>query len=120
MEDDIKFDVDKSVLEKAISLIPNDYDLIRFWSTEYIAENLSAYNGEEDLYVKITDRGNIVSNSTLCYALSRKGMERYIKVMDDMFIPADVPFNYFNVNKLNVYRLNYKVCEPNNSFKSDI
>lgn len=81
---------------------------------------LFANDGEKDLYKRITDRRELVVNSTLCYALSRKGMERYIKVMNDMFLPADMPFNYFNVKKLNVYRLNYKVCEPNNWFKSDI
>ena len=121
MEDDIRFIDNIKHVEKAFNSIPDDYDLIKFWSTDYYLDNnMKFYNGEDNLYKKIEANGEIPVTSTLCYALSRNGMKKYIDIMDVMFIPADMPFQCFNPKKLNIYGMNYKFVFTDNTIKSTI
>ena len=93
---------------EGLKLVPNDFDVLKVWSTDYYL--LKPWNGERNLFYQ--NKYRTENLSTLCYGLSRKGMERYIQIQDEIFSPADLPF--FKMYDLNFYRANFKLCEPHN------
>lgn len=124
-EDDVNF-IDYNLLNKISKLIPNDYDIIKFANDgnpekmKKIDEN--SINEDNNIFSKIIL--NDLNLSTMCYALSRSGMKKYIDYIlkiNDLYI-SDCIFNellkYYN-NNINIYRSNYYIC-PKKDFISTI
>lgn len=113
LEDDVEITESEENLQYMFDNLPKDYDLIKLYSTFGPKKK---FNKEvKDLFQK-----DVYSWSTACYALSRKGMEEYLRIMDQIFVVADMPFQYFNRSKLNCYSLNYKFFQINDSLESTI
>ena len=87
-EDDITFNKHISVEEiyNIFNSIPDDYDIIKFYN-----ENLDKSKILDEVTYISNNEQNIYnySLSSLCYALSRNGMKKYIEKMDDKFEIAD-------------------------------
>ena len=117
IEDDLNV-VDCDILSKTFDQIPEDFDVIKFWSTGYY--NNKEWNGESPLYN--SDREFVRDDcSTLCYALSRKGMKLYLDYQDKDFKPADIPFYYMKMDpNCKYYSLNYTVGVVPLNLKSEI
>lgn len=114
-EDDINFVVDKNVVDNIIKMIPDDYDIIKF------------YNGDDELYYPITTYDNIQFNINMvnrekwkCYwsmimvGYSRKGMKAYIDYIENFGLHAcDYPCEYIaNQENMKVYSLNTYFIKP--------
>lgn len=86
-EDDMQF---KNDIENIINILnkplPNDWNLIQYG---YYPGYSNTYNKELGPYNLITD--NIQNWGTPMYALSKKGMEYYIKFQDNQYSVADYP-----------------------------
>lgn len=82
-EDDINFIADPSIINIAFNNLPNDYTLIKYWGT-YI--NYNCFD-KTNLFIKFSS-----DLSTLCYTLSRKGMEQYMNSVENKFVAADTAF----------------------------
>lgn len=110
-EDDICFNYDVNLLDNIINNIPNDYDVLKFYNTCYDKQN-NIDNG----YFEIINEQNIklYYHSTLCYALSRKGMEALINEYEKNLLAADVALNRIKSNNdIKYYTLKLNVfCIP--------
>ena len=117
MEDDIKFIDDIEKIEYMFNSVPNDYDLVKFWTTGMNKERIT--NNEP--YKKLSSKsGKAAMFSNMCYAISRNGMKRYIELTDENFTPADSQFFNFDYDKYNVYKSNSIFVKPDNTLISDI
>lgn len=117
LEDDITSNVPIDELKVALSKAPTDFDIIRFgFSTNDIVKGEFVYADASNTNVKLW--------GTQFYALSRNGMEYYMKYLENKITVADEPF--FNCekiqeNKLKYYIMNSKYIHHNvEDFKSDI
>ena len=56
------------------------------------------------------------------YAMNRRGMERYVEIMDKSFMAADWPFIHFNdgKEKYNIYFPKYAIITHNDKIPSSI
>lgn len=88
MEDDIKFLKDVQTLYDFINNIPNDYDILQFGGFTTDKRCLDILNKIDEFWVM--HKGIQLWNASM-YALSRKGMEFYIKFMNKFFWVADGP-----------------------------
>ena len=105
MEDDISFMRDRIFFEKCIELIPNDYDIVKF-------HNLVAINRDCDSIKYI--KNQLYTYSTLCYAISRHGMELLIEEYDNFFAASDVVIERLKRKReCNIYHLAFNnLCKP--------
>ena len=95
LEDDLCFTRDLDLLSNVIKSIPEDYDVLQFggFTADPRAKTILSHYPDK-LWVK--HPGILVWNASM-YALSRRGMEYYIKFMDKFFTVADMPL-YFAPN----------------------
>ena len=113
-EDDVTFDIENiNKINEVMNNIPKNYNILRF---EWVKE----YNG----YVRKNERGYFIKTNkpswgTQCYALDRKGMEYYLKYIDNMLSVADMPLYESYIYHLNQYYCNIEICKELN-FKSTI
>ena len=113
IEDDILFNKDKIFLETLFNNIPEDYNIIKF----YYSYDNNNFNIDEIKYVdKSYEQFYKYDFSTLCYSLSRKGMEIMIDEYENNFTAADVILENIKKNdKKNdkYYILSHqKLCVP--------
>lgn len=113
IEDDILFNKDKKNLETLFNNIPQDYNIIKF----YYSHDDNEFNVPEVKYVdKSYEQFYKYVYSTLCYGLSRKGMEIMIDEYENNFAAADIVLeNIKNNDKINdkYYILSYNnLCLP--------
>lgn len=113
IEDDILFNKDKNFLEILFNDIPQDYNIIKFYySFDYNKFNISELKYVDKSYKQFYK----YMFSTLCYGLSRKGMEIIIDEYENNFAAADVILeNIKNNDEKNdkYYILSYqKLCKP--------
>ena len=108
-EDDILFN-NIRVLKDIINNIPNDYDVLKFHNHVYDKRNLIVNN----CFFELIDNPDKYYHSTLCYALSRKGMEAVINEYESNFAAADVVLNNITSNKdIKFYVLKLTLfCKP--------
>ena len=111
-EDDINFVVNKNIVNKVIDLIPEDYDILKF------------YNGDDQLHLELTTENNIEYTkhfklfydfySCVMVGYSRKGMKAYIDKIEENGIAAcDIYYEHLiKENKINVYRLTSYFINP--------
>lgn len=111
MEDDVIPIESEEKLQQLFDNLPEDWDLIKLYSTHGTNLDFDINN----LFVK-----DIHHWSTACYALSRKGMEEYIRILDNYFCVADMTFELFNKQKLNCYSVNHQFFKINDNFESNI
>lgn len=116
MEDDIQFK-DKETVERVFNNLPEDYDVIKFYSS-FFDYDYKETTPPEVLFSKVYKR---YSASTICYALNRKGMEKVIHIYDHKFKPSDVVLDILKYDKnINFYFLKDNIiCGPK-GFKSQI
>ena len=120
MEDDIEFIDNREAIVKMFENLPKDYDLIKFWSYYMAVTDVKPYSGEDDMFYPFIN-GFDGAYSTVMYALSRKGMERYIELMDKKFSIADEPFiGFMNTKKYKSYVAKYYICMPRQNIQSSI
>jgi GR25 family glycosyltransferase involved in LPS biosynthesis len=108
-EDDILFNK-ISVLKNIIDNIPNDYDVLKFYNSIYDKKNVIVNN----VFFQLIDNPDKYCNSTLCYALSRKGMEAVINEYESNLVAADIALNNITSNKdIKFYVLKLTLfCKP--------
>lgn len=95
IEDDILFINDESIWDKYINAIPDDFDILQFGGFT-VDPNVTKYLGEDKIpWTKHKDVG--LWNCSM-YALSRKGMEYYIRFMNKIFWVADGPLYKAPIN----------------------
>jgi GR25 family glycosyltransferase involved in LPS biosynthesis len=95
LEDDICFIKNTDILYNAIMQLPEDYDVLQFGG--FTADpRASTILDEYPNKLWIKHPRIFVWNASM-YALSRRGMEYYIKFMDKFFTVADMPL-YFAPN----------------------
>lgn len=116
-EDDINFVVNKNIVNKVIDLMPEDYDILKF------------YNGDDQIRLGITTESNIEYTKRFKYfegityqdfyscimvGYSRKGMKAYIDKIEENGIAAcDIYYEHLiRENKINVYRLTSYFINP--------
>lgn len=116
-EDDINFVVNKNIVNKVIDLMPEDYDILKF------------YNGDDQIRLGITTESNIEYTKRFKYfegityqdfyscvmvGYSRKGMKAYIDKIEENGIAAcDIYYEHLiKENKINVYRLTSYFINP--------
>lgn len=116
-EDDINFIVNKNIVNKVIDLMPEDYDILKF------------YNGDDQIRLGITTESNIEYTKRFKYfegityqdfyscvmvGYSRKGMKAYIDKIEENGIAAcDIYYEHLiKENKINVYRLTSYFINP--------
>ena len=84
MQDDIRFLKDANLLNEIVESIPEDYDLAMMNHMKPGAMQMEEY---EQIFKKEKINGYWVRfdelTSSGCYAMSRKGMERYIKAYEE-------------------------------------
>lgn len=113
-EDDVTFNTENiNKINEVINNIPKNYNILRF---EWVKE----FNG----YVRKNERGYFIKTNkpswgTQCYALDRKGMEYYLKYINNMLSVADMPLYESYIYHLNQYYCNIEICKELN-FKSTI
>jgi GR25 family glycosyltransferase involved in LPS biosynthesis len=97
IEDDIHFNDNIELLNNIINNIPNDYDVLKFYNTKCLVND----NKASDDYFELLNENNYKNyyHSTLCYALSRKGMETIIKEYETDFVASDIALNKIRLNK---------------------
>ena len=103
IEDDICFVKDMGLLKDVFEMMPADYDVLQFGG-------FTVDPHAKDILKKFPDfiwtkhPGVLLWNASM-YALSRKGMEYYIKFMDKFFTVADMPLYYAPNNEkiINTY-----------------
>lgn len=100
MEDDIRFYLGKEEWRLYLEHIPEDFDILQFGG--FTADpRIKDYMDESKWWVK---HPGIGVWTTSMYALSRKGMEYYIKSIDNFLWVADGPLYNAPLNdKLNTY-----------------
>lgn len=115
-EDDFMFNIDNKTVEYIFNNLPKDYDVIKFFADNdkgsFVEYNVDIPKNE--LFNKV-DNFTYNYSSTMCYALSRKGMEMFMKIYENYFEPADFVFTHikeFNVDNLNIYKNKYKMITP--------
>lgn len=92
IEDDVSFNINKSIWKKHLSNLPNDWDILRICCMRGITEQNIIEENYQNLFwspvmVKMWGTG--------CYALSRNGMKYMLKSIEDFMQPIDCPlFNY--------------------------
>lgn len=121
LEDDFKFIDDINSIEYVFNNLPDDYDVIKFFYT-YLFKFSNKFNYEKDknskLFTKINNFNENNYGSTLCYALSRKGMKHLIELYDKKFQVADVIFFDVDCKNINTYLSNYIIVHENNSISN--
>ena len=91
LEDDIMFYNNRQILKEYIKNIPDDFDVIQFGgfsADPVVYDTLDQLRKKGQLWYHNTDLK--LWNCSM-YMLSRKGMEYYIKFMDELFWVADGP-----------------------------
>lgn len=118
-EDDIEFNDDIDLLNTIIKNIPNDYDVIKFKNTEIYHKKFQKMHFG---YFKLINEKNNFLFSTLCYALSRKGMKVLIDEYESNFTCADIVLDNIRVNDdIKFYSLKLNMfCNPKSKFESTI
>lgn len=122
LEDDIKFNDDNVIIKDIIDNMPNDYDVLKLYNTN----NYNWGNKSIDCknyFIKL-DKTNFYnySQSTLCYALSKKGMEVVINEYERSFMASDLILDNIRSNDtINFYTLKINnFVKPNTKLKSNI
>lgn len=112
IEDDIYFNKDKNIINNIFNIIPDNYKMIRFYTTcNYFENTENNKDNKEISYITRDDEHFYeMCNSTLCYALSNEGMKIVIDEYEKSFRPADVILNgicwNYALNE-NIYILKY-------------
>lgn len=96
MEDDMRFLKDVSRIERALSLVPYDYDHLMLDTNKLTSTPLSEFinlRHADKQWIEFSDAG-----STGCYAFSRRGMERYLSLIEQDILRNNVhnPDHYFH------------------------
>lgn len=103
-EDDINFKANiKDYIEYVFNNLPENYSLIKYYCTDLNDRQFYQH------FSRIDSNNPGWFRSTLCYALSRDGMQQYIDIVENNFCAADVIFKYFDTT--NVY-LTKAICKP--------
>lgn len=92
MEDDITFVGAIDKIKKVFDTIPNDYDILRLC---YIKTSPVYKESEDSLFVESYDK---YFWGCQMYALSRRGMEYFIKTIDENYCVSDYPL--FAIDKI--------------------
>jgi GR25 family glycosyltransferase involved in LPS biosynthesis len=118
-EDDIEFNDDIDLLNTIIENIPNDYDVIKFINTEIYHKKFQI---KHIGYFRLINEKNNFLYSTLCYALSRKGMKVLIDEYESNFTCADIVLDNIRSNDdIKFYSLKLNMfCNPKSKFESTI
>lgn len=124
IEDDIKFNDDLIELEAIISNIPKDYDVLKLHNTIIpYTSNVHDYN---QYFLNLKENNNQWTFSTLCYALSKKGMGAIVNVYESKlshFFPSDICLDVLSRLNMDIKLYSIKdnvFCQPNNDCKSHI
>ena len=114
-EDDVLFRKDfNNKLEKSLSTLPKDWDMINLYSFMY---NIMPENKRINANWITSFRGW----SLLAYGINRKAMQRYIDNMDKKFQIADLTsFNMQEESDMNIYSAVPTLCIPNTEIGSNI
>lgn len=99
LEDDILFMKDENRILEYLENVPEDYDILQFGGFTVDPRWLTYKQEAEEsgeLWVKHKHTG--IWNCSM-YALSRRGMEFYIKFMDRIFCVADMPLYKAPINE---------------------
>lgn len=122
-EDDVYFYVDENKFESIMNNIPNDFDIIQFhdskrwYNDQYDQVQYNIKNNDITQFIKTNN--DYYKLSTLCYALSRKGMKEVIDIHDKLGLTiADRVFNLIDIAKFNYYVPEYIVISPINMYDS--
>lgn len=130
IEDDIFFNNNTDILKDIIDNIPYNYDVLKLYNTS-IRDVLKQPNVSMFCdylytfknYFELLNKNNYKHfyHSTLCYALSRKGMKALIDEYETNLVAADIALNNIRLNKeINFYTLKSNVfCMPK-KFSSNI
>jgi len=91
MEDDIRFLRDVTLLADILSDAPHDYEVLMLDSLGPAGEGdkVSGY------WRKVVNR-----TSAACYALDRRGMEKFIEIYENTIYPSDHNFNSKNFSQI--------------------
>lgn len=90
IEDDIFFNEDINYIEDIFNNLPEDYDVIKFYSM-YVFNNYYIDQQNKISHVNKHFTNNIFGIcSTKMYALSRNGMKMLIEKYDEAFNPSDI------------------------------
>lgn len=108
-EDDILFN-NTNILKNIINNMPNDYDVLKFHNQFCDRKNIIVNNS----FFQLIDNPDKYYHSTLCYALSRKGMEAVINEYESNLVAADIVLNNITSNKdIKFYVLKLNIfCKP--------
>ena len=115
IEDDIRFIDNLKLIEDTFSNLPEDYDILKLHDSEGSAYEDWYWDGPSDK--QVFRKENNFAHSTLCYALSNKGMYAYYRLLDYRFTAAD----QINVSTLsengaiNVYTIRYRIVLDGNN-----
>lgn len=92
MEDDIAFLKDKNLLARFVNSLPANYDFAMFDKSWRIDQSSSFDKAQFEWH------GFIKFHSSGCYAMSRKGMEKYVRLYEDSLAKGTVMNNdqYFD------------------------
>lgn len=125
MEDDIIFHEDLDYINQIFNKIPNDYDVIKFYNAfsngVWFSTNFVIQSDITQPINYILCNDDCFYNSTLCYALSKRGMKLLLDEYDKNFVPSDIALNNIKSFDLNYYVLDRNIlCCPNNKIKSQI
>lgn len=117
MEDDIKFIKDVNKIEYIFNNIPKDYTIIKFHSS------MNFYDDNFDKFHYILNDSNY-KYSSMCYAMSRQGMELYLECCKLIFSVSDIVLSsictceeYYD--EFNFYNLSFPICESINTLYSN-
>lgn len=132
IEDDIVFNNDLNMLKSVVDNIPKDYDVLKLYSThnprlfmqlQYTPPEYALIH-DTDYFNRLTvenqyEIGKYYKYSTLCYALSKKGMEALVAIYEsNYFLPSDLCLDSCYAVKgledIKFYALKENIfCEPN-------
>jgi hypothetical protein len=76
---------------------------------EFIEERIVLHQAAEKLQILCTDEERWYTGTT--YAITKPGMSRALKVLDDRPLPSDVPEGYTVEERPGVYRRCESYCE---------
>lgn len=122
LEDDFKFINDVYSIEYIFNNLPKDYDILKFYTSfiNIINENTIFNINKDNIFFNKIDTYKEYYTSTLCYALSRKGMKTIIDIYEQHLMPSDNIFLEINKNNidLNIYINRYVCIYPNDSISN--
>lgn len=102
LEDDIQFIKDILLIKETLNNIPNDYDILQFGAFT-MDPNINEILDKANNKIFWSLHPNVKVWNTSMYALSRIGMQYYLKFMDKWFTVADMPLYYAPINKVKAY-----------------